>query len=112
MLKKRGINKRKLVKVKGLTLTKWLLHRIDIELDKHVLETPVNNVPKEEIPVYIAVVLEKNVLEVLSVDEKIAAILLSEPKFAVINVKHYPIRPTLGWTYDESTNEFLEPTNE
>lgn len=53
----------------------------------------------------VAFVLDDEVQEVIRAEEKIAAILLSEP--TIIDITNLDQKPTIGWKYNSETGEFL-----
>jgi len=61
----------------------------------------------EHIHSYIAMVIDDEVKEVVSVGGAVKDILLAQPKMVLINESEYPTRPTIGWTYVDE--KFIAP---
>jgi hypothetical protein len=57
----------------------------------------------------LAIIMDNKVEMIMQTDERLAALLLSEP----LVVESTPISeggPAIGWTYDPETKEFKSPT--
>lgn len=54
----------------------------------------------------IAIVLDGEIQDIIRTEPRLAALLLSEPKF--IDVTELEIKPYIGWAYDEDLGEFKQ----
>lgn len=94
-----------LIKISTLTLIKiWLSKKIGFTTKEPVDENnplaPVNPPAGIEINT-IAIVLDGEVQEVIRTQNRMAALMLSEPKF--VDISALPTKPTIGWLYDGKT---------
>jgi hypothetical protein len=68
------------------------------QIEKRGLGTKNDVMPKLEFEVnHIAVVLDNEVQEIIRAQNRLAALLLSEPKFIEFNPEE--VRPEIGWNY-------------
>ena len=71
-------------------------------------ETPLPN-PTPDLRHKLAFVIDNEVVEVLTTNEKLAAILLSEPLILDVSKAELPGTGILGYTYIPETNSFRAP---
>jgi hypothetical protein len=60
----------------------------------------------------LAVIIDNMVVDIFKVDNRLAAMLLSEPVFVDVTEPHNAGRLTSGYTYEPSTGEFTPPVVE
>ena len=71
-------------------------------------ETPLPN-PTPDLKHKIAFIIDNEVVEVLTTNEKLTAILLSEPTILDISKAELPGTGIIGYTYNPETNSFRAP---
>jgi hypothetical protein len=58
----------------------------------------------------VAIVLDEEIQEIITTESRLAALLLSEPKF--IEITDSEIEPRIGWKYNQDTREFSNNNEE
>jgi hypothetical protein len=108
--------KRELKKEKAMILPKWLIHRFGefiVRKTSQAAALPVEKGPLSDLPPLkvfnLAIVLDDHVQEVVGVNDRLAALLLSDPTIVLIDLEKYEARPTIGWKYDSVDKKFIEP---
>jgi hypothetical protein len=100
----------------SVNLTMWQVVKLFIY--KHAQPTIKKAIPKSKqttIPEgvtvnHIAVILDGEVQETLMLENKLAALLLSKPKF--VQFDPHVVRPLIGWKYKSGAFEIPEHTHE
>jgi len=100
-----------------MSLPKWTAHKLGEYLVKKTSDRrPVEAGKITDLPPVvvhnIAVLIDNEVVEVIGVNDRLAAILLSEPVFISLDPTIYPVRPTIGWTYDNVSKTFTPAEGE
>ena len=61
-------------------------------------------------PKKLAVITDNVVVDVLNTDERLAAILLSQPSVLELTEEYEEVNSRIGNVYDESTQKFMTPS--
>lgn len=64
-----------------------------------------------ELTNHIAVIIDGRVEQMMLLDDRFAAILLSDPIFIDVTGQDGKPMAFHGWSYNEETNEFIRPEN-
>lgn len=97
-----------------MNVFQWTAHKLKDKLSRKKVEKEsvygenVSSEPSGVEITTIAVVLDDEVQEVIKAEGRLAALLLSEPKF--IEVDPNLPRPTIGWSY--KNNKFKPPVQD
>ena len=100
----------------AVNLTMWQV--VKLFLYKHAQPTIKKAIPKSKVTTvpegvtvnHIAVILDGEVQETLMLENKLAALLLSKPKF--VQFDPHIVRPLIGWKYKSGAFEIPEHHHE
>jgi alcohol dehydrogenase YqhD (iron-dependent ADH family) len=100
----------------AVSLSMWQVLKLFIykhsqpTIKKAIPESKQTTIPEGVSVNHIAVVLDGEVQETLMLENKLAALLLSKPKF--IQFDPHVVRPLIGWKYKAGVFEIPEHTHE